>query len=99
MRREYEFHFQVDLGEAVPGVGSLMNRINRHLSAMGVDEELRAFADVFSMTATANRELSKEEQRMIGETLQSSFNEKMPQYDIHLRSFGRKSGNVEQSAV
>lgn len=98
MRIEYEAIFQIDLGDAVPEVGELMNRLNSHLSTAGYDEKLQLKADIFSMSLSVSRELNEKEIHRMKTLLSSEVMNRLPQYDIRLKSFGRKSGNVQQSA-
>lgn len=94
---KYEAIFRINMGKAIPAVGDLLNRINTHLSTDGYDEQLECHADIFTIEATVNRELTEEDKYKMKTILAAQVIEHMPNYDIRLVEFRRKSGNVLQS--
>ena len=95
---EYIAKFRIDLGEACPEVGELINSINANLTTFGVDGKIMIGSNVFNINVTAARELTTEEQEKMKDILSEQFKE-VAGYKITLASFGRKSGNVEQLVV
>lgn len=95
----YEAKFRIDLGKAIPSVGELCDSINDHLSTMGVDERLNLQSEAFALQVQVNRELTEEETYKMKRIIEGHVIGAMPQYDIRLQSFVRKSGNVSQSVT
>ena len=99
MKHEYTATFQLDVGHAISGVGELLKELNATLAACGHDEQLQAVTDMFSMTVTADRELNEKEQYRMKRILEAEVIRSLPQYDIRLKAFSGKPGNVQQSAA
>lgn len=99
MKIEYYATFRVNLGNAIPEVGDLVNRVNEGLSSFGRDEKLYLTHEgiIPPMTITGDRELTKEEEEKMKSLLEESIREHFPQYDVRLASFGRKSVTSELS--
>lgn len=96
---DYIAEFRLDVGKAIPAVGELLTEVNANLAKVGVDERLECHVPIFKMTASVNRELTKNEQHKMKILLEAEVIKAMPQYDIRLVSFYRKPGNVSQLAV
>ena len=97
MKCEYEATFRIDVGQAIPAVGELLESVNAHLATAGYDERLECHASIGSMVVTVDRELTEGEQHKMRTILAAQMIEAMPKYDIRLVDFRRKSGNVSQS--
>lgn len=97
MKYEYEATFRIDVGQAIPAVGELLESVNAHLATDGYDERLKCHAPIGSMVVTVDRELTESEQHKMRTILAAQMIEAMPKYDIRLVDFRRKSGNVSQS--
>ena len=97
MKYEYEATFRIDVGQAIPAVGELLESVNAHLATDGYDERLECHAPIGSIVVTADRELTESEQQKMRTILAAQMIESMPKYDIRLVDFRRKSGNVSQS--
>lgn len=95
----YEATFHIDWAKAIPAVGDVVNRINDHLSKMGVHEQLGVRGEAFSFSLSVNRELTNEEQYKMKRLLEAQVIERFQGYDVRLASFGRQPGNVLQSAA
>ena len=94
----YEAIFHVDAGKAVSCIGDLVNSVNDHLSKNGYDEKLKIHTPI-TIEVFVNRELTEEEQYKMKTVLESQMIQNMPEYDIRLVSFRRKSGNALQSVT
>ena len=99
MRFQYEATFRIDIGDAIPGVGDLLDKVNTLASSMGCEEKLGVSGEIFSFTVTADRGLTEPEQYKMKRILESKVIETFPQYDIRLQSFSEKSGNAQQSVA
>jgi hypothetical protein len=99
MKHTYTAIFQIDVGDAIRSVGELLRELNDTLSMCGHDGELRAVTDIFSMSVTADRELTEKEQYEMKRILEAEVIRTFPEYDIRLKAFSGKPGNVQQSAA
>lgn len=99
MKYEYEAIFHIDVGQAIPAVGELLGRINTHLSTAGYDERLECQAPICTLDVTVDRELTESEQYKMRAILAAQIVKAMPEHDIRLVDFRRKSGNVSQSVM
>lgn len=99
MKHTYTATFHVDIGDATSDVGKLLKELNTTLASCGCDEQPGAVAELFSMTVTADRKLNEKEQYRMKRILEAEVIRSLPQYDIRLKAFSNKPGNVQQSAA
>jgi len=94
----YEFELSVDLGKAIPEVGSLCSELNSHMSSVGFDEQLSISARVGCMTLESSRLLTKEEESEIVKHLNAECHERFSSLGIRCTNVRRQPGNAPQSA-
>lgn len=93
----YQADFEIDVSKLSTHVDDILESINTVLAKHGCSHQVSATVNIFSLTVSVDRPLTNEEESMVGELLQDSINVHLPSYDISLRTFRRKSGNVLQS--
>lgn len=94
---QYEAKFSIRLRSVVDAVKDFEDSINQTFKEFGLNEKLITESEIGSIEIQVDRELSDEEQYKMRALLESEMVQKFPKYDVRLNSFGRKSGNVQQS--
>ena len=61
MSTTYDIQFSLNLANALPGVGDLVNSVNSHLAMMDMSERITLRGRLFKMTLTVERELTEGE--------------------------------------
>lgn len=98
MSYHYEIPLALDLGKAVPEVGSLVNSVNANLTTLGVEERVAITGEVACLTLTVSRPLSYEEEETMRGFVREQFAvEELPLIVQPLRSKSGKSGSESNS--
>lgn len=95
---KYEIELSVDLGEAIPEVGSLVSGLNHHMSSVGFHDKLHVMSRVGLLTFESPEPLTKEQEETVKSAVNRSLSEQFAGVKIHCTNVSRQSGNVQQSA-
>lgn len=96
MSLTYDIQFSLNLGNVFPGVGTVTEQINTHLSAMGCDERITLRGRPIKMTLTVEREMTETEIAKVKDMITAQLCESFAGSNPVCESFRRQSGNVEQ---
>ena len=99
MKIVYQAQFSLRLRNVIKEVKEFEDTINKYLDNFGTSKKMSIETDYFTAEISVQKELTEEEQYKMSALLEAQVVEVMPKYDIRLKSFGRKSGNVQQSVV
>jgi hypothetical protein len=99
MKTCYLITFSVDLGNVIPEIGDLTNRVNASMASGGYDYKLQLThcGIIPPMTLTVDRELTNGEQETMKNIILGELCKAFPKFDVRVSEFRRQSGNVQQS--
>ncbi len=88
---EYCLDFELDLGKAIPEVGSICDGVNSHLSTMGIQDKVVVLTPITSMTMQSPTPLPQEVLDKMRDEALTAIKAKMPHLSITAGNFCCKS--------